>query len=189
MVPLLPCRRCACHTRAKQDWHYPKVRMTGQDFRATQLGLNPRFSVAIAGHLAYFEWTELGDRLMKQDVSERIPDALAPRVEAARRWFNDSADAAGDTFKVTGILDADAALEGSDELKLILCGGDRCEQRSFRVSGEGPSFLVEQADPMPVASGKPQAELDPPPGARLGWLDNVMAQHAFVVLLFYRGFW
>jgi len=104
-------------------------------------------------------------------------------------WFNDSADAAGDTFKVTGILDADAALQGSNELKLILCGGDRCEQRTFRVSGESPSFLVEQADPMPVASGKPQAELDPPPGARLGWLDIVMAQHGFVVLLFYRGFW
>ena len=163
--------------------------MTGLDFRAGQLALNPRFCVAIAVHLAYFEWTELGDRLMKQDVSERIPDALAPRVEAARRWFNDSADAAGDTFKVTGILDADAALQGSHELRLILCGGDRCEQRTFRVSGEGPSFLVEQADPMPAASGKPQAELDPPPGARLGWLDSIMAQHAFVVLLFYRGFW
>jgi hypothetical protein len=122
-------------------------------------------------------------------VNEQIPEALSPRVEAAVAWFNDSADAAGDTFKVTGILDADAALQGSHELKLILCGSDRCEQRTFRVSGESPSFLVEQADPMPLASGKPQAELDPPPGARLGWLDNVMAQHAFVVLLFYRGFW
>jgi hypothetical protein len=122
-------------------------------------------------------------------VNEQIPEALSPRVEAAVAWFNDSTDAAGDTFKVTGILDADAALQGSHELKLILCGGDRCEQRTFRVSGESPSFLVEQADPMPLASGKPQAELDPPPGARLGWLDNVMAQHGFVVLLFYRGFW
>ena len=126
---------------------------------------------------------------MGTQVNEQIPEALAPRVEAAVAWFNDSADAAGDTFKVTGILDADAALQGSHELKLILCGGNRCEQRTFRVSGEGPNFLVEQADPMPLASGKPQAELDPPPGARLGWLDNVMAQHAFVVLLFYRGFW
>ena len=122
-------------------------------------------------------------------VNEQIPEALSPRVEAAVAWFNDSTDAAGDTFKVTGILDADAALQGSHELKLILCGGDRCEQRTFRVSGESPSFLVEQADSMPLASEKPQAELDPPPGARLGWLDNVMAQHAFVVLLFYRGFW
>ena len=126
---------------------------------------------------------------MGTQVNEHIPEALSPRVEAAVAWFNDSADASGDTFKATGILDANAALEGSDELKLILCGGDRCEQRTFRVSGEGPSFLVEQADPMPLASGKPQAELDPPPGARLGWLDSVMAQHAFVVLLFYRGFW
>ena len=126
---------------------------------------------------------------MGTQVNEQIPEALSPRVEAAVTWFNDSADAAGDTVKVTGILDADAALQGSHELKLILCGGDRCEQRTFRVSGEAPSFLVEQADPMPAVSGKPQAELDPPPGARLGWLDNVMAQHAFVVLLFYRGFW
>ena len=126
---------------------------------------------------------------MGTQVNEQIPEALSPRVEAAVAWFNDSADAAGDTFKVTGILDADAALQGSHELKLILCGGDRCEQRTFRVSGASPSFLVEQADPMPLASGKPQAELDPAPGARLGWLDNVMAHHGFVVLLFYRGFW
>ena len=126
---------------------------------------------------------------MGTQVNEQIPEALSPRVEAAVAWFNDSTDAAGDTFKVTGILDADAALQGSHELKLILCGGDRCEQRTFRVSGEGPNFLVEHADPIPVASGKPQAELDPPPGARLGWLDSVMAQHAFVVVLFYRGFW
>ena len=126
---------------------------------------------------------------MGTQVNEQIPEALSPRVEAAVAWFNDSADAAGDIFKATGILDANAALQGSDELKLILCGGDRCEQRTFRVSGESPNFLVEQADPMPLASGKPQAELDPPPGARQGWLDNVMAQHAFVVLLFYRGFW
>ena len=32
-------------------------------------------------------------------------------------------------------------------------------------------------------------ELDPPPGPRLRWLDEKLAQHAFVVLLFYRGFW
>ena len=78
--------------------------MTGVNFRPGQLALNPRFCIAIAVLLAYFEWTALGNSFMKQDVSEGIPDALAPRVEAARRWFNDSADAAGDTFKVTGIL-------------------------------------------------------------------------------------
>ena len=70
---------------------------------------------------------------MGTQVNEQIPEALKLRVEAAVAWFNDSADAAGDNFKVTGILDADAALEGSDELRLILCGGDRCEQRTFNA--------------------------------------------------------
>ena len=123
-------------------------------------------------------------------VSEIIPDALASRVEAAVAWFNASADSAQDEFKVTGILDADEALAGSDELKLILCGGDRCEQRSFRLSRAGDAWAVELAGTLPSHEGdNPQAELDPPPGVRTGWLDGVLAQHAFVVLLFYRGFW
>ena len=130
-----------------------------------------------------------GNDFMFQKVSETIPDPLSPRVEAALEWFNDSADAAGENFKVTGILDAEAALAGSDELKLILCGGDRCEQRSFRVTGSSPNFSVASSDDIAAKGDKPQAELAPPPGVRLTWLDSVMAQHAFVVLLFYRGFW
>ena len=123
-------------------------------------------------------------------VSETIPDALKPRVDAALAWFNASADAAGDEFKVTGILDADEALNGSDELRLILCGGDRCEQRSFRVSGAVDAWEVDFADfALALQGAKPQAELDPPPGPRLRWLDEKLSQHAFVVLLFYRGFW
>ena len=43
-------------------------------------------------------------------VSETIPDALMPRVEAAVAWFNNSAASAAETFTVTGILDADDAL-------------------------------------------------------------------------------
>ena len=126
---------------------------------------------------------------MNQQVSETIPDALAPRVAAAVAWFNNSPDAAGSTFNATGIVDADNALKGSDELKLILCGGDRCEQRSFRVTGVSPAFTIAASDNISAPQGKLQAELDPPPGVRLAWLDSVMAQHAFVVLLFYRGFW
>ncbi len=123
-------------------------------------------------------------------VSETIPEALKPRVDAALAWFNASADAAEDEFKVTGILDADEALSGSDELRLILCGGDRCEQRSFRVSGAVDAWEVDFADSALAPQGaKPQAELDPPPGPRLRWLDEKLSQHAFVVLLFYRGFW
>lgn len=123
-------------------------------------------------------------------VSETIPEALKPRVDAALAWFNASPDAAEDEFKVTGILDADEALSGSNELRLILCGGDRCEQRSFRVGGKVDAWEVEFADSALAAQGaKPQAELDPPPGPRLRWLDEKLSQHAFVVLLFYRGFW
>ena len=123
-------------------------------------------------------------------VSETIPEALTPRVDAAVSWFNASAEAAEDEFKVTGILDADEALRGSNELRLILCSGDRCEQRSFRVGGTVDAWEVEFADSVQESLGvKPQAELDPPPGPRLRWLDEKLSQHAFVVLLFYRGFW
>jgi len=123
-------------------------------------------------------------------VSETIPDTLQPRVEAALAWFNASAEAADDEFKVTGILDAAEALGGSDELRLILCGGDRCEQHAFQVSGAVDAWKVEFANAVSAPQGeKLQAELDPPPGARSRWLDQALSQHAFVVLLFYRGFW
>lgn len=123
-------------------------------------------------------------------VSDTIPDMLAPRVEAAEAWFNHSTEAAGAVFKVTGILDPDEALQGSDELRLILCDGDRCEQRSFRVTESSDAWEVTLSEPIFLPEGdNPQADLDPPPGVRTGWLDKVMSQHAFVVLLFYRGFW
>lgn len=123
-------------------------------------------------------------------VSETIPDVLQQRVDAALAWFNASEDAAGEVFKVTGVLDADDALAGSDDLRLILCGGDRCEQRSFKVVTTSTGFDVETADSITTPAGnRPQAELDPPPGARINWLDKALSQHAFVVLLFYRGFW
>ncbi|MBO6701130.1 MAG: hypothetical protein JJ921_02240 [Pseudomonadales bacterium] len=123
-------------------------------------------------------------------VSETIPGELQPRVDAALAWFNASENAENEAFKVTGIVDAEDALRGSDELRLIMCGGDRCEQRSFRVVGTNNAWEVELADDVLAAQGdKPQAELDPPPGVRSSWLDKALSQHAFVVLLFYRGFW
>ena len=126
---------------------------------------------------------------MIHKVSDTIPDLLAPRVEAAVAWFNNSPDAAGNTFTATGLPDADQALSGAEELKLVLCGGDRCEQRTFRVSGSHDHWSVQPSYTTVSQQGRPQADLDPPPGARLSWVDTVMSQHAFVVLLFYRGFW
>ena len=123
-------------------------------------------------------------------VSETIPDALAQRVEAAALWFNDSAESAGETFKVTGILDPDRTRSEADELQLIMCGGDRCEQRSFRVTGSTGAWTIELCESLPTQQEqKLQAELDPPPGARASWLDRTLSQHTFAVLLFYRGFW
>ena len=39
-------------------------------------------------------------------VSETIPEALQPQVEAALAWFNASAEAAEESFKVKGIESA-----------------------------------------------------------------------------------
>ena len=124
-------------------------------------------------------------------VSETIPDRLQPRVDAALDWFNASTESGGEIFNVTGILDADEALKGSDKLHLIVCGGGRCEQRTFQVIPDRKPFSVHLTDHdlFALQPDKPQADLDPPPGVRMDWLDNILSQHAFIVLLFYRGFW
>ncbi len=122
------------------------------------------------------------------DVVETIPEELRSDVEAAVSWFNEWA---AESFEVTGILDPDRALASGDsrDLHLVLCGGDRCEQRSFRVRSTprgSDVMLLEQEGEQAAAK---QAELDPPPGALRSWIDRVRREHAFVLLLFYRGFW
>ncbi len=128
-------------------------------------------------------------------VSETIPDSLQAEVNAALAWFNSTE---ADEFEATGIIDPELSIAESEprELRLVLCGGDTCQQRSFRVSSAATGFDVAYSDAdvsTAVGSGaesaQPQSELDPPPGARRGWLDSVMKKHEFVVLVFYRGFW
>jgi hypothetical protein len=123
-------------------------------------------------------------------VQETIPDALRPQVDAALAWFNESQDV---PFEVTGILDPEESLasEGPRALRLVLCGGDRCEQRSFRVGGGPGGYDVAFLDePSEAAAGEAvPAELDPPPGPLRGWLDRTFPRHRFTVLVFYRGFW
>ncbi len=124
-------------------------------------------------------------------VSEPIPEALQPDVDAALDWFNGTQL---DVFEVTGIIDADLAVEADTprELKLVLCGGDTCLQRSFRVARSAEGFDVAYSETEPSdddTATKVQSELDPPPGARRAWLDKVLGKHKFVVLVFYRGFW
>ncbi len=120
-------------------------------------------------------------------VSDTIPEALQLEVDAAINWFNAQSS---DEFEVTGIVDAEDSLasSGEKELRLVLCGGDMCQQKKFNVLRTGESFTVSFADEPSLSNGT-QAELDPPPGARKAWLDDAINKHKFVVLVFYRGFW
>ena len=120
-------------------------------------------------------------------VSDTIPEELQPEVDAAIAWFNAQH---ADEFTVTGIVDAEQALtsQKSKELRLVLCGGDTCQQQSFNVASTDQGFDVSLAE-KEIVHAEVQAELDPPPGARGEWLNSVINQHKFVVLVFYRGFW
>ena len=74
------------------------------------------------------------------DVHETIPEGLGDDVNAALAWFNGTQDT---EFEVTGIVDPDVSLAASDsrELHLVLCGGDLCQQKSFRVTRQILSVL------------------------------------------------
>ena len=125
------------------------------------------------------------------NVSDTIPPELQHDVDDALGWFNASQPIA---FEVTGIVDADLSMQSSEprELQLVLCGGDACLKRNFHVSrnatGVEVSCLDEDAN-VASSTAEPQAELDPPPGALRHWLDSVLPQHDFTLLIFYRGFW
>ena len=122
-------------------------------------------------------------------VKDTIPEHLAEDARAALRWWNADQDL---PFEVTGIIDPDSAVsENARELRLVLCGGDRCEQRTFRVEGgpEARSVSLIEEKTSTAGDGGLVPELDPPPGARRGWLARALDRHAFVVLVFYRGFW
>ncbi|MFK7977890.1 MAG: hypothetical protein AB8C02_17295 [Halioglobus sp.] len=124
-------------------------------------------------------------------VNEVVPSELQTDVDAALAWFNATQQ---DAFEVTGIVDAEQSLasEYPRDLRLVLCGGDSCQKHNFQVStgSEGLSVAFA-ADPFaPMDSGAVlQSELDPPPGALRNWLESVIPQHSFTLLLFYRGFW
>ncbi len=120
-------------------------------------------------------------------VSDIIPEELQSEVNAAIAWFNTQQ---ASVFEVTGIVDAQQSMTStvSKELRLVLCGGDICQQKSFNVTSTDLGFDVSLVDEE-AAYSEVQAELDPPPGARREWLDSVINEHKFVVLVFYRGFW
>ncbi len=66
------------------------------------------------------------------------------------------------------------------------------ERIAVRPVGEGFEFsLVESPPTAGRADGKldPPAGLDPAPGALMGWIDEQLKRHEFIVLLYYRGLW
>jgi hypothetical protein len=119
-------------------------------------------------------------------VVEKIPEALRPEVDAALAWLNVEQRR---SFKLTGVVDPEVAEQSGSaphELTLILCDGDLCVREQVRVRAGSGGFEISRVD---AARKDPPAELDPLPGVRTGWLDEAVAKHAFVVLVFYRGFW
>jgi len=119
-------------------------------------------------------------------VVEEIPDALRPEVAAALDWLEAEQ---GCRFAVSGVVDPEAAEQArgaAHDLTLILCEGDRCLREQLRVEPGAAGFAFARSG---ARREDPPAELDPAPGVRGGWLGGVLAQHAFVVLVFYRGFW
>ena len=120
-------------------------------------------------------------------VVEEVPLALAPAADAALQWINRER---GAQFKLTGLVDPEEALatDGSDpiELGLVLCEGDVCLREQVRVqrTGEGFQIAAIEAEETVIPP-----HLDPPASVRKGWLDEQLAKHAFVMLVFYRGFW
>ncbi len=128
-------------------------------------------------------------------VEESIPANLADEAEAARAWFTRDR---GTEFKLTGIVDPEEVRERDDEtqmrqLQLILCGTrdgqDVCLRERFEVKPGSEGFEVTLLEDSTPDVGSPAPLLDPPVGVRAGWLNRVLAEHSFVVLVFYRGFW
>ncbi|MDC1298277.1 hypothetical protein N8Z64_01825 [Pseudomonadales bacterium] len=120
------------------------------------------------------------------NVLDIIPENLQEAVNAAVTWFNAHENA---SFEVTGIVDPPAAAAKGGDLRLVLCGGGVCRQETFQVNGLSDRPTVRWLGVDHVQDSVGIAELDPPPGARKTWLADVVGQHDFTVLLFYRGFW
>ncbi len=121
------------------------------------------------------------------NVVQAIPEALKPEVDAALAWLNAEN---GAQFEVSGIVDPERTLaqpeDGVRDLSLVLCQGDLCVREQLRVERGRAGIECSRAN---AVSDDPPAELDPREGVRSGWIDKQLAKHAFVVLVFYRGFW
>jgi len=120
-------------------------------------------------------------------VVEEIPPELRPAAEAALAWINRSR---GTRFELTGLVTSGDAVNWDAsrpiELGLILCDGDQCLREDVRVQAQGGEFEITAIE---ADHARIPPHLDPPVGVRRNWLDEQLAKHALVVIVFYRGFW
>ena len=125
-------------------------------------------------------------------TADELPDDIVPRalrapVKAALQWINDSQKT---QFQLTGIVDEQQGLDADEdaayEIGLVLCDGEicKCERVQIIPIGKQYEFKLSQLEKPSVP-----ALLDPPKGLRETWLDEQLAKHKFLLLLFYRGRW
>ncbi len=121
------------------------------------------------------------------NVTYEAPANLQSAADAALAWTNQER---GANFRLTGLVDAEAAISGGIEapmeLGLVLCDGELCQRQQVRIEPTGHGFSISAVEteeaPIPPL-------LDPPPGVRASWLDDQLEKHDFIALLFYRGLW
>ena len=122
------------------------------------------------------------------NVVEEVPQELRAEVDSALAFWNQSQQ---EPFKLTGVIDPDRVIAARKpdtefELPLVLCQGELCVRESFLLRPTESGFDLRIAD---TDAMDPPGEVDPLPGARIGWLDEVLAKHDFVLIHFYRGLW
>ncbi len=119
------------------------------------------------------------------EIHEDIPEAYQRPALAALDWINASS---GSDFSLTGVVDTSGDPDGDApfDLGLVLCDGEICNREQVRITprnGDYEFAFVDDAPPLipPL--------LDPPPGIRSEWIDKKLAEHEFILLLYYRGLW
>ena len=120
-------------------------------------------------------------------VADDIPAKLMPAATAALAWVNEER---GADFKLTGVVDADAALaapaDAAVEFGLVLCEEEVCLREQVRVERRDGGFEVSAVEAAPSLI---PPLLDPPAGVRRDWLERQLGKHEFALLLVYRGLW
>tara|TARA_A100001037_G_C15004843_1_gene568869 strand:- start:460 stop:828 length:369 start_codon:yes stop_codon:yes gene_type:complete len=118
---------------------------------------------------------------------QQIPTRLTVPGELTLEWLNKKLQS---NFEWTGlaepIYNESVKKDSPFRLNMILCDGEICIRKDILVSRQKNdwSFLLleEENNEIPPL-------LDPPSGHYRSWFEKTLAQHEFVLLLFYRGRW